>query len=94
MRMLVMPLLANALEQGAHAGLMHFAAQGNWCRASHRAMWAVASPMPKPISSTNGALRPKAAVASSGSGVRQQKARAQVFKGLGLPVVVRPARRT
>jgi hypothetical protein len=27
MRMLVQPLFANALEQGAHAGLMHFAAQ-------------------------------------------------------------------
>jgi hypothetical protein len=46
------------------------------CTSQHRkffsgwstAMCAVASPMPKPISSTVGATRPKAAAMSSGSG--------------------------
>jgi hypothetical protein len=46
-------LFADALEQGAHAGFVHFAAQ-EVVSGRTRAMCAVASPMPKPISSTSG----------------------------------------
>ena len=61
------PLFANALEQGAHARFVHFAAQES-CPAGARAMCAVASPMPKPISRISGALALKAAGASSSGG--------------------------
>jgi uncharacterized protein YfaT (DUF1175 family) len=54
------------LEQGAHAGFVHFAAQEVVLRA-HAAMWAVASPMPKPISRISGASRPGGGCASSGA---------------------------
>jgi hypothetical protein len=60
----VRPLLANALEQRAHAGLVHLAADEIVSGAA-LAMWAVASPMPKPISSMSGALRPNTATGSS-----------------------------
>ena len=63
------------------------------CTSQHRkllsgstpAMWAVASPMPKPISSTSGAARPNAAGASNGSGrVGQQETRAEFLERAGL----------
>jgi hypothetical protein len=82
-------LFADALEQRAHAGLVHLAAQEVVVRQRTPAMWAVASPMPKPISSTSG----RGAAATSGRLRIQRRPAAPVVgqQELGTQVLQTPS---